>query len=527
MKKADSVISIENAYGENSQIRRLAKIVKQNRIATVVGIVLLMIMCLLYLDFMKITSKEIREMSYLNQYRAGSKTLTASVQNYVITSEERYCDDYYKELNEDRNRDKAWEGLEHDGLQEDEWEGLRKIAELSDGLVPLETEAMVEVKNGNTPLARKYVFDSYYIHTTTQISEMADEVIKKINARMEKQKRHLAIASLVSTGLFAIGFFLLIDRNRKTAMFTRDELLAPVVKISNLMDRLVEGKLGACTDLIPDDSEMGKMISDIIRMKGNLTLIIDEIAVILEQMGKCDYGVKIRQDYVGDYIQIKDSLLKIAADTKENIEIIQQVVREVDDSSSQLAQAADELANACTSQALQISDVSILVSELSDSIDNDEQEAEEAGKIANLSSSTLVMATQLMEELKNVTQEMIECIRVIDESVVDEDGKIIIDRELVVRLDSTVSQINEIVLETSDSIGDVIVGAEEMSERVTRIINNFKTEMEAIHHINEDMSVVAGIVDLNSATAEETAAVSEQQSALVSTMVSMIDKFKF
>ena len=43
---------------------------------------------------------------------------------------------------------------------------------------------------------------------------------------------------------------------------------------------------------------------------------------------------------------------------------------------------------------------------------------------------------------------------------------------------------------------------------------------------NESIGVVAGIVDNNSATSEETAAVSEQQKAQVESMVDMISKFK-
>lgn len=88
-----------------------------------------------------------------------------------------------------------------------------------------------------------------------------------------------------------------VDKNRETALegLKRDgleeselealrrildlsEQLVPIEKESmaeaknkNMLqarkDRLVEGRFGACTDLIPDDSEMGKMIADIIRFQ--------------------------------------------------------------------------------------------------------------------------------------------------------------------------------------------------------------------------------------------------------------------
>jgi len=50
--------------------------------------------------------------------------------------------------------------------------------------------------------------------------------------------------------------------------------------------------------------------------------------------------------------------------------------------------------------------------------------------------------------------------------------------------------------------------------------------VESISHINEGINNVAGIVDNNSATSEETAAVSEQQKAQVDSMVDLVSKFK-
>ena len=45
-------------------------------------------------------------------------------------------------------------------------------------------------------------------------------------------------------------------------------------------------------------------------------------------------------------------------------------------------------------------------------------------------------------------------------------------------------------------------------------------------HINSDVSEVAGIVDNNSATSQETAAISEEQTAQVATMVQMLEQFE-
>lgn len=51
-------------------------------------------------------------------------------------------------------------------------------------------------------------------------------------------------------------------------------------------------------------------------------------------------------------------------------------------------------------------------------------------------------------------------------------------------------------------------------------------EAESVRKIDESISGVAQIVDNNSASSEETAAVSEKQSAQVQTMVQLMEQFE-
>lgn len=54
----------------------------------------------------------------------------------------------------------------------------------------------------------------------------------------------------------------------------------------------------------------------------------------------------------------------------------------------------------------------------------------------------------------------------------------------------------------------------------------FQMEAESVRKIDESISGVAQIVDNNSASSEETAAVSEEQSAQVQTMVQLMEQFE-
>ena len=98
--------------------------------------------------------------------------------------------------------------------------------------------------------------------------------------------------------------------------------------------------------------------------------------------------------------------------------------------------------------------------------------------------------------------------------------------ELIKRTEESVELGTRISREAASNMEEVQMGAEETTGRMQAIVEKLKLEVESISHINEGINNVAGIVDNNSATSEETAAVSEQQKAQVDSMVDLVSKFK-
>ena len=556
------------ALGKNSQVARLRKIVKQTNFSLVLGIVLLVLLFFASISYAFVSNEQLESTMYLNQYRLGSKALTTAVQSYAVTGNKMYYDDYMNELNRDKNRDIALAGLEANDIRDHEWEGLNEIASLSNNLVPLEEEAMAAVAAGDTISATEFVFGAEYSDTIQKINFRTDEVIEEIQNRLDTSKKMFMVIQIICAVAFLAGFIRLAQQCIRKIHFSQSELLAPIIKVSDQMELLAGGNLHTELDLKEDDSEVGNMVAAIRFMKDNMAMIIDEISYILEQMGHGNYIVEVKQNYVGEYVKIKDSFNRIMEDMRRTVSTIQEVAKEIDSGSAQLAYAADDLATACTGQATEVSDLMNLLTQLGDSIEYNEKEAEEAVKIANLASSTLVVGAQKMQELGNAMQEINQCseqiISVIsaisdigDEidllslnasiesarageagrgfAVVAEQVKKLAEAsqnavgqtsELIERTVQSVEVGTRIAHEAAANMEDVQMGAEETTGRINSIVDKLKIEVESIAHINESIGVVAGIVDNNSATSEETAAVSEQQKAQVESMVDLMNRFK-
>lgn len=554
--------------GKNSQVARLRRIVKQTNFSLVLGIVLLVLLFFASISYAFISNEQLESTMYLNQYRLGSKVLTTAVQSYAVTGDTIYYDDYMRELNTDRNRDIALAGLEANNIKEHEWEGLNEIASLSNNLVPLEEEALAAVAAGDITSATEFVFGAEYSRTIQKINSRTDEVIEEIQDRLDTSKKMFMVIQIVCAIAFLAGFVRLAQQCLRTIHFSQAELLTPIIKVSEQMELLAGGNLHAEFDLKEDDSEVGNMVAAIRFMKDNMTAIIDEISCSLEQMGHGNYIITVNQNYVGEYVKIKESLNKIIADMRATVTTIQDVAHEIDSGSAQLAYAADDLATACTGQATEVSDLMMLLTHLGESIEYNEKEAEEAVKIANLASSTLTVGAQKLQELGSAMEDINQCseqiIAVI--SAISDIGEEIdllslnasiesarageagrgfaVVAEQVKKLaeasQNAVGQTSELIKRTVESVEigtrisreaaanmeEVQMGAEETTGRINSIVEKLQSEVESIAHINESIGVVAGIVDNNSATSEETAAVSEQQKAQVESMVDIINKFR-
>ena len=150
---------------------------------------------------------------------------------------------------------------------------------------------------------------------------------------MDKEKQIIIVIQVILAISFLVLFTQLMLQILKTLKFSVKELLNPILKVSEQMIIMSKGNLHTKLDLREDDSEIGQMVSAIDSMKLNLVNIIDEISFILEQMGAGNYNVTISQQYVGEFIQIKESLLRIAAEMKETVRTIQEASKELDNGS--------------------------------------------------------------------------------------------------------------------------------------------------------------------------------------------------
>lgn len=545
----------------------LRKLVKHALMTVVTGIVFLVLTIVVTLISSNAQSEQLNATKALNQYRNGSKSLTYSVQSYAVTGNKNYYDAYMKELEEDQSREKALEILRGINITSAEWEELNNIAGLSEGLVPLEEKALESALGGDTQTACNYVFSDEYENTTNEISLLTDDVIDKIQDRNSNKRTILNIIMVIIQVLFIGAFVFIVNDILKIIKFARGELLTPVEKVSLQMAELADGNFKAPLDLKEDESEVGSMVASINFMKRNITNMVREISDTLEQMSNGDYNINIQQKYVGEFIQIKESFISIGEKMKKTLYTLREVSGHIDNGSEQLACAAEDLAEGCTAQAMQVAELVNIIGGMTDSMESNASAASESVGIAARAGEALQAGNQKMQELIDAISEINKCSEQIGSiigdiediasqtnllslnaaieaarageagkgfAVVAEQVKSLAEESAkaagrtTTLIETTIEAVDKgisIANETAANMSEVMDGAKEATQKMGQIASMLEKDVKHMHEVNDNISQVSAVVDNNSATSEETAAISQEQNQQVEAMVSLMDQF--
>lgn len=552
----------------NGQASKLKKMTTLTYVLLPIGIVCLLISALLVGANAYVSADQLESTELLNQYRLASKTLTTAAQSYSILGEEEYLDKYNKELLEDQNREKAIEGLKENFISDAEWAQIDKATAMSAALAELEKEAFAYVEKGKLSDAQKIMYGEEYLTQMEQISTLTDEMIEAVQSRMGKQQNILVYMMLAFEGLFIIIFAQLVFRMLRTTKFANKELLVPIVEVSEQMEALANGDFLKKLNLEETESEVGTMVAAINFMKDNFVRMINEISEALAEMSEGNYQIEIVEEYVGDFVAIKETLLLIIEDTKKMLTTVVEASEEIEDGADRLAEAAVNLADGSTMQAQQITEIVELIGAVTKDMEADVagaketvQIATEAGEALSVSNAKMAELKAAIGEIKHKGEEIHEVITSLKDianetNVLSLDAAIEASRtgesgrgfvavaeqiknlsevsaeacertlEMIVNTVQAVNKCVEIADVTSVNMEEVMEGARMATEQMSAIADGLVMEEARMQNINVLVDEIAQVVDTNSSTSEETAAISEVQASKAQTMVQLMHNFK-
>lgn len=343
--------------------------------------------------------------------------------------------------------------------------------------------------------------------------------------------------------------------------------LKPISCITAGAEKLEAGDLAIQIEVGSDD-ELGRLAESFNATSDILNNYVDDISKQLSEMANNNMNITISEEYIGDFIPIKTSIEKIADSLNHTLYEITKAANEVSANSNTVSTGAQILSQGSTEQAEAIDHLAVSIENLSNDVTSNAQEAEEAnmtvGKVSQwieTSNQEMQKMVSAMNDIRYTSTEIKKIIKTIEDIAFQTNilalnasveaaragvsGKgfaVVADevRNLAAKsaeaakstatlIGSSIQAVQNgmtIADETAKSLLNVVEGAKDVSAFVERISIASKHQKDTLEHLTTGVNQISSVVQANSETAEESAAVSVKLFQQANTLRELVDVFE-
>lgn len=411
------------------------------------------------------------------------------------------------------------------------------------------------------------VFFEQYEPLLNQVQELMGQVDETTtvmadqNYNTSAHRQTLTVMMIMGTSCAALfaTFFL--------AVYITRSLTRPIKELDSAANEMSKGNLKIDVEYTSRD-ELGTLADSMRTMSERISYYMGEISSAMEQLASGDLNVKKRETFVGDFGPVQDAIRMLVNSLDDTLSQIGQSADQVSSGAEQVSGGAQALSQGTTEQASSIEELAATITEMSEQIQRNAQSALQAQQTVDGVGSKLLESnqqmktmTKAMDEISNSSGEIGKIIKTIEDIAFQtnilalnaaveaaragEAGKgfaVVADevrslasksseasKSTAVLIENSLKAVENgthIADETAQSLLSVVEGTNEITKQINQIAGASEEQAKGAAQVQLGIDQISNVVQTNSATAEESAAASEELSGQAQILNQLVSKFK-
>ena len=343
----------------------------------------------------------------------------------------------------------------------------------------------------------------------------------------------------------------------------------PISEIENAATKMAEGDLDVKISYTSKD-ELGVLAAQVGRLIHKLQLIIADENQFLAKMAEGDFTVDSTCEaaYTGGFYPLLVSFRGIADKLNDTMLQISQSSAQVAGGADQVSNGAQALAQGATEQASSVQELAATIDEISNKVSQNADSARQASKAAdsvsvkmNVSKEKMQQMTHAMGDISSCSSEISKIMKIIEDiafqtnilalnaaveaaragaagkgfAVVADEVRNLANKSteasenIAALIENSLQAIEngtQIADDTAQSLIQAVNDVNEMAGIIEQISEASSDQADSIAQLTVGIDQISNVVQTNSATAEESAAASEELSSQSQLMKSLVGRFQ-
>lgn len=331
-------------------------------------------------------------------------------------------------------------------------------------------------------------------------------------------------------------------------------ITSPIKRLNQAARHMAEGNLDIKIDVHSRD-EVGQLADSLNKLAGRLNeyiQYIDESSEALTSLAEGNLAVKLKLSYEGDFAKIKDSFTQATDMIHETITKITNAAAQVSSGAHHVSNVAQSLSQGATEQASSVEELAATINEISGQVSSNadnarlaSDKAKNVGEEMAASNRKMNEMNQAMEAIRSSSSEIGKIIKTIEDIAFQtnilalnaaveaaragEAGKgfaVVADEvrnlagksaeaskntsEMIEASIRAVENGTRIAAETAQAMLIAVEGAKAVTATIDKISTASEFQAQSILQVRQGVDQISCVVQTTSATAEESAASSEE-----------------